>query len=203
MSQKSLTYLPLGDSYTIGTGASQKEAWPQLLSNHLNEKGINMSLPVNPARNGYTSADLINEELPLLKTMKPDFVSVLIGVNDWVQGVSKAAYAKNLTIILDELQKNMADKKRILLITIPDFGASPAGKNYAGGRNIGEGISEFNAVIKEEGKKRGLVVADIFELSKEMGKDASLVAGDGLHPSAKEYARWETLILPEAIKVLK
>jgi lysophospholipase L1-like esterase len=36
-----------------------------------------------------------------------------------------------------------------------------------------------------------------------MKDDNSLVAADGLHPSAKEYAVWETMILPEAVKMLK
>jgi lysophospholipase L1-like esterase len=36
-----------------------------------------------------------------------------------------------------------------------------------------------------------------------MKDDATLVANDGLHPSAKEYAEWEKLILPAATKLLK
>ena len=42
-----------------------------------------------------------------------------------------------------------------------------------------------------------------FELSKKMKDDATLVASDGLHPSAKEYAEWEKLILPVAKNILK
>lgn len=200
---KPVNYLPLGDSYTIGTGASEKEAWPTLLSEHLNAHKIPCKLLGNPARNGFTSQDLIAIELPHIKKLKPDFLTLLIGVNDWVQGVSKASFTKNLIYILDEIQKELPDKKKVLLVTIPDFGVTPTGKNYSRGRNISEGISEFNAVIKEEGKKRNLVVVDIFEISKKMGDDNSLVARDGLHPSGKEYAVWETLIFPEAARILK
>ena len=46
-------------------------------------------------------------------------------------------------------------------------------------------------------------VVDIFELSKKVKNDPSLVAEDGLHPSAKEYAEWEKLILPAALDLLK
>jgi len=202
-SPTTITYLPLGDSYTIGTGASEKEAWPTLLAEHLNTNKILCKLLANPARNGFTTQDLINIELPQLKKLKPDFVTLLIGVNDWVQGVSKTRFTKNLVFILDEVQREIPDKKKILIVTIPDFGVTPTGKNYSYGRNISEGISEFNSVIKEEAKKRGLALVDIFEISKKMANDNSLVARDGLHPSAKEYAIWETLILPEAIKLLK
>jgi hypothetical protein len=31
-----------------------------------------------------------------------------------------------------------------------------------------------------------------------MKADPSLIASDGLHPSAREYAEWERLIEPEA-----
>lgn len=37
---KTISYLPLGDSYTIGTGASEEDAWPGLLTRHLNEKEL-------------------------------------------------------------------------------------------------------------------------------------------------------------------
>jgi acyl-CoA thioesterase I len=198
---KRITYLPLGDSYTICTGAKSEESWPVLLTQHLNEHKISCSLIENPARNGFTSQDLINLELPLCKKLKPHFVSLLIGVNDWVQGVPKDVFHKNLRYILNEVQANIAKDGKIVLITIPDFGVTPQGKQYANGRNISNGIAAFNDLLKQEAKTRKLVLIDIFELSKKMGLDESLVAKDGLHPSAKEYAAWEKLMLPEVLKL--
>ncbi len=205
MNQKHKTYryLPLGDSYTICTGASKDEAWPLLLCKHLNEHKIICELIDNPARNGFSTQDLIEYELPLLKTLRPNFVTLLIGVNDWVRGVDLKTYSENLNFILNEIEKEIPDKRKIILITIPDFGVTPQGKNYARGRNISEGILEFNTVIKTETKKRNLPCVDIFELSKKMGKDNSLVSKDGLHPTGKEYGLWEELILPEVIKLLQ
>ncbi|MEO6305639.1 MAG: SGNH/GDSL hydrolase family protein [Bacteroidia bacterium] len=200
---KTVNYLPLGDSYTICTGATEKESWPLILSNHLTENKITCKLLDNPARNGYSTQNLIDHELPLIKKLKPDFVTILIGVNDWVRGVSKEDFTKNLVFILDEVQKGIPDKKKIILITIPDFGVTPSGKNYGNGRDIGKGIAEFNAVIIAEAKKRNLLLVDIYDLSKKMKDDATLVAADGLHPSGKEYGLWEKLILNEALIVLK
>jgi len=200
---KPVRYLPLGDSYTICTGATAQESWPQLLTAHLNSNHFACTLTDNPARNGFTTQNLIDRELPLLKTWKPDLITLLIGVNDWVQGIPKETFHKNLAYILDEVQKALPDKKHIILITIPDFGVTPTGKQYSNGRNISQGISEFNLLIKEEAKQRGLPLVDIFDLTKKMGGDAALIAKDGLHPSAKEYALWEELILPEAVKLLK
>jgi lysophospholipase L1-like esterase len=200
---KEVNYLPLGDSYTICTGATEKESWPVLLTQHLNEDKIKTTLLENPARNGYSTQNLIDRELPLVKKLKPNFVTLLIGVNDWVREVPENTFKNNFIFILDELQKELPDKSKIVLITIPDFGVTPQGKLYGGGRDISEGISAFNSIIKAEGKKRGLPVVDVFAVSKKMKEDNSLVAADGLHPSAKEYAVWEALILPEAKKLLK
>ncbi|MDO9000156.1 MAG: SGNH/GDSL hydrolase family protein [Bacteroidota bacterium] len=200
---QTINYLPLGDSYTICTGATESDSWPVLLTKHLNENKINCKLLDNPARNGFSTQDLIDNELPLLKKLKPNFVTLLIGVNDWVRGVTKENFTKNLIYILDEVQKNIPDKKKVILITIPDFGVTPQGKNYGNGRDIQKGLAEFNAVISNEAKKRELPLVDIFGLSQKMKDDATLVAIDGLHPSAKEYALWEKLILKETLIILK
>jgi acyl-CoA thioesterase-1 len=196
-------YLPLGDSYTIGTGAAEKESWPCLLAAHLNKEEIPCRILTNPARNGFTTQDLIEQELPLVNKLRPNLVTLLIGVNDWVQEVPKELFEKNLVKILDEVQSVLTDKQKVILITIPDFGVTPQGKRYGRGRNISQGISGFNSLIRQQAQRRRLPLVDIFELSQKMGADPSLVAADGLHPSAKEYAIWEKKISEEVIKQLK
>lgn len=197
-----IKYLALGDSYTICTGAKESESWPLLLEKHLTQTGIKTKLVANPAKNGYSTQNLIDYELPILDKFDVDFVTLLIGVNDWVRNVDTKIFQKNLSYIIDYIQAKLSDKNKLLLITIPDFGVTPQGQYYGGGRNISEGIKEFNVIITSEAKKRGLTCVDIYEISKAMKNNASLVAADGLHPSAKEYAIWETLIFPEAKKLL-
>lgn len=201
--EEQIRYLPLGDSYTICTGASEQQSWPLLLTAGLNEAGVPCRLTKNPARNGYSSADLIREELPLVKELKPTFVTLLIGVNDWVRGVPQDTFALHLTYILNTLQKQLPDKGKIILLTIPDFGVTPTGKLYARGRDISKGIESFNDVIRREAVERGLPVVELFALSQHMGEDASLVSSDGLHPSAAEYALWYQRLLPVARNLLK
>jgi acyl-CoA thioesterase I len=200
---RKLIYLPLGDSYTICTGAKTEESWPVLLTKHLNENKIACTLANNPAKNGFTTQNLIDLELPICRKLKPDFVTVLIGVNDWVRGVLKEDFHRNLVFILDEVKKNMPANGKLLIITIPDFGVTPEGQNYGGGRDISAGIAQFNTIISNEAKKRSIPIVDIFELSKKMGADDELVADDDLHPSAKEYAIWEKVIFPTALKLFK
>lgn len=203
MSQTPIRYVALGDSYTICTGATEAQSWPVLLSKHLKESKVNVELIANPSQNGWTTQNLIDRELPVLDKSKATFVTLLIGVNDWVQGVDAKTFQKNLIKIIDHVQAQLSDKNKLILITIPDFGVTSTGARYSGGRDISKGISEFNAIILDEAKKRNLKTVDIFPISKAMGKDNSLVAPDGLHPSAKEYAIWETLIYPVALNLLK
>jgi len=203
MAPTPIRYVALGDSYTICTGATETQSWPVILCKHLKEKKINIELIANPSQNGWTSQNLIDRELPVLDKSKATFVTLLIGVNDWVQGVDAKIFKANLIKIIDHVQAQLPDKSKLILITIPDFGVTSTGSRYSGGRDISKGISEFNSIILEEAKKRNLKTVDIFETSKAMGKDNSLVAADGLHPSAKEYAIWETLIYPVAYAVLK
>lgn len=198
-----LNYIAFGDSYTICTGTSNSnEHWPTILAKHLTEAGIKTELIANPSRNGFSTQNLIDTELPLLKTHNVDFATLLIGVNDWVRQVDIQTYHKNLNYCIEEIQKKLSNKSHLILITIPDFGVTPQGALYGNGRNISKGITEFNELIKAEAKKRDLVCIDIYPVSLRMKNTKDLVAADGLHPSAKEYAIWETLIFPEAKKLL-
>ena len=203
VNDKKINYFALGDSYTICEGANTEESWPVILCKNLTEKGIAIELIANPAKTGYTTQNLIDIELPLFETSEVDFTTLCIGVNDWVQKVDTGTFHKNLIFILDKVQNHISDKSKIILLSIPDFSATPNGGKYSGGRDISKGLSEFNDIIFAEAKKRNIKTVDLFEVSKGMKDDASLVAADGLHPSAKEYALWEKLILPVAEELLK
>lgn len=197
------TYLPLGDSYTIGEGAKPEEAWPNILVNHLNDENIEIELLGNPSVTGWTSQQLIDNELPIFDEKKPNFTTILIGVNDWVQEVPASKFESNFIHILNHVQERLSNKSKIIIVTIPDFGVTPDGGKYGKGRNISDGITEFNNIIKKHASDRNLPCVDIFPISKRMGTEPDLVAEDDLHGSAKMYAMWEELIRPEAIKLLR
>ena len=57
-----MRFVALGDSYTIGTSVAEGERWPDQLVARVPQ----LELVGNAAVNGYTSADLIENELPLL-----------------------------------------------------------------------------------------------------------------------------------------
>jgi acyl-CoA thioesterase I len=198
-----IRYAVIGDSYSCGEGARPSQSWPVLLTQDLKGQGIDIEFVSNPSVTGWTTKDAIDKELPKFVNSKANFASLLIGVNDWVQGVDETAFRNRLSYLLDSMLVVLPNKKRLLVVTIPDFGVTPTGPKYSRGRNIHEGITQFNQIVTEEARKRGLTVVDIFPLSKKMGQDKSLVAKDGLHPTAKAYAEWEKAIFPAALELLR
>jgi lysophospholipase L1-like esterase len=134
-------------------------------------------------------------ELPQLPALEPGFVTVLVGVNDIVQGVSEATYRENVTIILDELLSRLPPS-RLLVVTTPDYTVTPQGEEFGDPTQQAAEIARFNTAIAELASERGIIVVDIHDLSLEAATDRSLVADDGLHPSGAQYARWVDRIAP-------
>lgn len=196
-----IKYVPIGDSYTIGLGVAEKDRWPNILTNHLKRKGINIDLVVNPAVSGYTVKDVIEMELVEVERLKLDFVTVLIGANDNFGQKDAETYRQELRKLLDKLQLIVTNPKNIVLITIPDYTKSPAFRLYQK-EDILKLIEEYNKIIIEEGSKRDLIIADIFPISQTMISDDDYVS-DGLHPSAQGYIKWEKIIFPAVFDLLK
>src|SRR6266446_7029045 len=107
-----IRYAAIGDSYSIGEGASPNESWPALLTRHLNDKDLPVDLVANPSRTGWTAKDAIDRELPVFVESKPDFATLQIGVNDWVQGVDAETFRKNFTHLVDRLLAMLRGKNR-------------------------------------------------------------------------------------------
>src|SRR6266404_5568440 len=84
--KEKIRYAVIGDSYSCGEGATPKESWPALLTQHLNAQGLHIDLVSNPSVTGWTTKDAIDRELPKFVSSNPNFATLLIGVNDRVQG---------------------------------------------------------------------------------------------------------------------
>jgi lysophospholipase L1-like esterase len=190
--ERTVRYVALGDSYTIGTSVEEAERWPNQLVGRI----PSLELVGNPAVNGYTSADLIRDELPLLDGLDPELATVLIGVNDVVQGVPDERYAANVARILDDLVERLGSD-RVVCVATPDYTVTPRGADYGDPMQQSEGIARLNAILGDACSQRGVVfVPDIYAISQEARDDRSLVASDGLHPSGAQYGRWVDVIAP-------
>jgi acyl-CoA thioesterase-1 len=190
--EERVRYVALGDSYTIGTGVTDAERWP----NQLAAGDGRLELAANLGVNGYTSADLIADELSQLDGLRPELITVLIGVNDVVQGVLDTEYASNVAVILDDLVARVG-AGRIVCVATPDYTRTPRGMEYGNPELQSDRIVRFNAILREACEQRGITfVPEIFEISQRVGEDAGLVAEDGLHPSGEQYRHWVEAIAP-------
>ena len=199
-----IRYIPFGDSFTAGHGADPDQAYPVLLVNDLNQDSIPIKMIVNEGIGGATIAEALQEEMPVFDTSKTTFASILLGANDWGHYVDTATFRSNYIQMINDVQAKIPVKTNILIITLPDLSATPGFRAQANGRNIVQDVNNLNNIIKQEARYYNLPVADIYPLSEEMHNNPGLIASDSLHPSAKEYARWEQLvILPAALKMLK
>ena len=187
-----MRYVALGDSYTVGTSVEPADRWPDQLVARVPE----LELVGNLAVNGYTSADLIERELPQLAALRPEFVTVLIGVNDVVQGVPDGVYARNVDSILEALGAALPPD-RIVAVATPDYTRTPRGAEYGDPTRQREGIERANATLRHACARRRIAfVPEIFEISRRVVEDPTLVAVDGLHPSRSQYRLWVDAIEP-------
>jgi len=201
-----LRYVAMGDSYAIGYGLSrQVDRWPNQLVRALRPDTA-IQLVDNLAGKSDGTYEVIEEQLPLLEELLPDLVSLQVGVNDVVR-VSKLTddeYRANLETILDGVQGSpttaragildLVSPDRVFLVTTPDYTLAPEQPYDRPGDQAT--IARFNDILREVAAARGVAVVDIAPISDLVPRDPTLLADDGWHPSAKQYAGWVELMAP-------
>lgn len=184
-----IKFLALGDSYTIGESVAVHERWPVQLADALRKKDIPCSDPQIIATTGWRTDDL-KHAIEKAK-LKPEYtlVSLLIGVNNYYQGKSAESYAPEFEELLrTAIALAGGDKSRVFVVSIPDYGYTPFGKEKQ--QTISAGIDAFNAINKSIAQKLGVKYIYITDISRKGLMEPNLVATDGLHPSGKMYSAW-------------
>jgi acyl-CoA thioesterase I len=198
-----LRFVALGDSYTIGTALPRDgDRWPNQLVVELGVGPPGLDLVANLGVNGFTSRDVIEAELPRVDALRPDFASLLVGVNDVVQGVPPETYRTNVARILDALLVTLPEN-RIITVATPDYTVTPQGASYGDPVLQAAAIRTTNAILRQLATDRGIAFVDVHDLSLGAADDRSLVADDGLHPSGAQYALWVERIGPVVEELLR
>jgi lysophospholipase L1-like esterase len=201
---RSLRYLALGDSYTIGEGVSRSDTWPVQLAELIRQQGTVVGEPQIIARTGWTVAEL-EAALDAGAPKGPfDLVTLLIGVNDQYRGGDPETYRPQLTKMLARaVALAGASPQRVVVLSIPDWGVTPfaqqSGRRPA---EISAAIDHFNAVAQEETARAGVWFVDVTTASRRAGTTPALRAPDGLHYSREMYGEWAALALPDAAQAL-
>jgi acyl-CoA thioesterase-1 len=196
-------YVALGDSYTIGTATrSPDERWPNQLVRRLAAAGFEVDLVANLGVNGFTSMDVIRSELPRLAELDPGLLTLLVGVNDVVQGVPIETYTANAATILDQ-SLGLVPPARIVTVSTPDYTVTPQGAAYGDPARQSAAICQVNEILARLSEDRGIRHVDIHDLSLRAASDSGLVADDGLHPSGRQYELWVERIGPAVEQLLR
>lgn len=104
MSERILHFGILGDSAAAGVGDTDQFGISRGWSYYLAQAFETPLVTLNVARPGAQSAEVLNSQLPLISTINPDIVAVIVGGNDLLRnGFRPETFKANLHRVLQRL----------------------------------------------------------------------------------------------------
>lgn len=203
MHHPQITYLALGDSYTIGEAVAAPESFPYQTVRLLRENRVSIADPEIVAATGWTT-DELSAAIKKRKLLPHyNVVTLLIGVNNQYRGRSIENYKTEFKSLLEQAIVFAANKRsQVVVLTIPDYGITPFAKNRNPDK-ISRELNAFNAAAKEMCAAAGVGFLDINTTFRNAATDLELVATDGLHPSGKSYRQWAEQLSAVLQQILK
>ncbi|WCT12858.1 SGNH/GDSL hydrolase family protein [Mucilaginibacter jinjuensis] len=197
-----ITYLALGDSYTIGEAVPQDQSFPYQLASQLRLNHYNIGNPMIIATTGWTTTQLQDaiKAAALKKTFT--FVTLLIGVNNQYQNYNPDSYRVDFKDLLSTaIQLAGGYKNRVFVLSIPDYSVTP----FAASSNkalISQQLNVYNDINANESNLSGVNYLNITSISRNAAYDTTLLASDGLHPSGLMYNMWVKELIKQVIPSL-
>lgn len=188
-----LSYLALGDSYTIGEQVQLAESFPYQTVQLLREAGIAFFAPEIIAKTGWTTDELMDAISRTRLLPKYDVVSLLIGVNNQYRGKSVDDFQNEFTQLLKAAIGFAGNPKNVFVLSIPDWGVTPFASGKDTKKIVGE-IDAYNNACRSIAGENKVTFIEITESQRSEATSADFLAPDGLHPSGKEYAKWAVLL---------
>ncbi len=198
-------FLALGDSYTIGEGVEPHDRWPVRLARLLRDAGIAIGDPIIVARTGWTTDELAAgiDAAPLTLAAPYELVTLLVGVNDQYRGRVAAEYRDRFhALLVRAIEFAGGRSARVIVLSIPDWSVTPFASDRDRAR-IAREIDAYNVSNHEEALGVGARYVDVTTATRGAAGDLSMIAADGLHPSAAAYAIWARLALPVVADALR
>ena len=167
--KKSMVILALGDSLTYGYNLSQKDAFPKLVENQLNQEfPTYQSQVINAGINGSTTGSAVSRLQQHINNHSRIHILLLaLGANDGLRGMAVSSIQKNLQNTIDlALSKNMS-------VILAGMKAPP---------NYGLTYSDaFQNIYKTLAKKNNVNLIPF--LLEGVAMKPSLNLPDGIHPN--------------------
>ncbi|OOG51316.1 lysophospholipase [Rhodanobacter sp. C01] len=188
-------YLALGDSYTIGEAVAADRRWPAVLVQRLRQAGVVIDDPQIIAVTGWTTDELAQGMDEATLAPPYDLVTLQIGVNNQYRGRAADEYRQQFASLLARAIALAGHRAaRVVVVSIPDWGVTRfAREQDRDSARIASELDSYNAIARDEVARIGAHFVDITGISRQ---SPLLVADDGLHPSAAQYALWVDAILP-------
>lgn len=199
---KTIKYLALGDSYTIGQSVCETCRFPiQLqtaLKNNLSTKDVFTTTII--AQTGWTTSNLKSA----IGTQNPsndyDLVTLLIGVNNQYQNKPFSLYEQEFPeLVTTAITKAKGIKANVIVVSIPDYAYTPFGN---GNITISTQIDAYNAFAENYCIQNNIKFVNITDITRLGLMQPNLVAMDGLHPSELAYSKFVERILSKAKIIL-
>ena len=198
---KEISYLALGDSYTIGQSVCETCRFPEQLRKKLgdlNPKNTYTSKII--ARTGWTTTNLISAINAQSLTPNYDLVTLLIGVNNQYQNLPFQLYQYEFPLLINKaIALAKGDKLNVIVVSIPDYAYTSFGQRSSNPSKISAEIDNYNAFAKNYCLEQNIEFVSITDITRQGLQNTKLVASDGLHPSELAYSYFVERILPKAV----
>ncbi len=176
--------MALGDSLTAGrddTGpGGARIGWARRLAGLLTRRTSVPCALTNLAADGAAVTAVLQRQLPSVTPLRPDLVSVTVGMNDVRDpGFSEDRFADGYRRLLDGLA---ATRATVLTCTLPDIASVLPAAHVELGRWRLRAASE---IIREQAARRGAVCLDIWAMPGT--DDPGLFGPDRIHPNSRGH----------------
>ncbi|MCP5162193.1 MAG: SGNH/GDSL hydrolase family protein [Hahellaceae bacterium] len=188
----SLSLMIVGDSAAAGVGVSHQT---EALSGHLGQK-LAQYYEVSwrlIATSGHSTTDTI-KALTNIDAFNAEIAVISLGVNDVVQ----MRYSKTWIQHQHQLRRLLINKfgcRKLIYSSVPPmhlFSAMPQPLRWFMGKRAGRFNEQLGAFIAADPHSE--------LISLPARRDASFLASDGFHPSARTYAMWSDAIMDAILK---
>lgn len=198
VTDSTINYLALGDSYTIGQSVCDTCRFPIQLRDSLIAKDPEKKIEVKIiATTGWTTTNLLNAIENEQPSLNNDLVTLLIGVNNQYQGKPFSLYETEFPeLVRKSVQFAGGNKDRVIVLSIPDYAYTPFGLARENPEKISEEIDQYNGFAQKYCQDYGITFLNITDITRLGLEMPEYVANDNLHPSKIAYSIFVERLLP-------
>lgn len=189
---KTLKYVALGDSLSAGVGSSDyTQTLPLILAQKLSQNSKEPVQIINLSQPGAKTSDLIQNQLDQALKENPNYVSLLIGINNIHDLWTVQRFSQDFDLIISQLKNT---KGKIIVFNLPYLGSSKT-VFFPFNLLLDYQTQQYNLAIAQICKNHHLTYIDLYTQTKSaFATDQNLYAQDFFHPSNQGYLYWGQII---------